>query len=148
VRRKKIDSFSLVGILKGSRPPAFPRRHVDLTDFAAPPMAGNFASIKPGRRKSPALAAAKSAKSSYRLLRKSRRAVSRKAVREKELLFFLVLRTIGDLRGLEEVDDDSFLYQGSAEGGGFAPLLYRDFSAGILAGAAFFPGRRVCVFTV
>ena len=35
-------------------------------DFAAPPMTGNFTSIKPGRMKLPALAAAKSAKPSYR----------------------------------------------------------------------------------
>ena len=44
-------------------------RHVGFDQFTAPPMAGNFTSIKPGRLKLPALDAAKSAKSSYRLLR-------------------------------------------------------------------------------
>ncbi len=92
MRRKKGGSFSLSGILVGSRLPVVPRRHVDLTDFAAPPITGDFPSIKPGRRKSPELGAAKSAKSSYRLFRNNRRAASRRVSCEKGPLFFLALR--------------------------------------------------------
>ena len=40
---------------RGRFPAVFPGRHVGFTDFTAPPIAGNFTSINPGRMKLPAL---------------------------------------------------------------------------------------------